>query len=747
MKNRNTKIYSLLLAVAVLSMLSSCRAYVWKPKGPVGRSGPVKQIIVDKKNSKKLYAATENGGVWVISDYTDETSLWRPLTDDLENLQTRGFDVSKRDPDVMVMGNGLGNLHLSRNGGESWSKINTQNFGYIRKIAIDDVLGTILTFHVASEKGLFTIEVRGNGQNPIIHDDRTIDKEILDFVIDRNSERQNVRYYAARNDSVFKSIDYGRTWEHKLIRTSSSAMIKIALPAKNGETVVKDGNQHFLLNDSPRGFVPLAAPDSVGFGSDVGYRNRFGGRNGDWHNAVAVDPDNTNRILVGLTHLESSDDYGRTFERFPYSHEDFHHIVYNGNHIFVANDGGVFQLNRNEDGSFNKKNGKLEGLINLNRGLNTYEFYRVAVSGKTAVGNADHNGIKYTQNLNSDEPIWEDVYGSGYGNNGLENDFVYKDLKSPDRFFVQFEGTHLLRLQIPYRAADNDLFFLSHPDTLPNPYIRIQSDALNQKYNNLNYPLGTIAQDPRDSIQTMLIASHDSDNRTVDYDTNFSIKIARNSDVNPSGIAVQKISRTNPSEFSYDRAEIENQTFPTWRISHNNGKIPIVSIAYSPIINKNEVYAYALDESGKVLSKENPNTTEVWSTQGKIKIQKDETMRQLLVDYTNAKRLIAISHERIFVSNDAGSTWVNLDFDLTNENKINTIAQHPINPNTLFIGTDRGVYYNKRNNWIKFGKNLPNAPVMQISIEGGALYATTFGRGLWRCSLNNKRRFLWASGS
>ncbi len=137
-----------------------------------------------------MYAATENGGVWVLSNYTDENSIWRPLTDKLENLQTRGFDVSQRDPNTMVMGNGLGNLHFSKDGGLSWSKINIPSLGYIRKIAIEDVLGTILIFNVASEKGLYKIEVRGNGQSPIIRPETILNQEVLDFVIHRNSERK-----------------------------------------------------------------------------------------------------------------------------------------------------------------------------------------------------------------------------------------------------------------------------------------------------------------------------------------------------------------------------------------------------------------------------------------------------------------------------------------------------------------------------------------------------------------------------
>ncbi len=720
----------MLLAVVLLSMLSSCRTYIWTPKGPVGKSGPVKQIIVDKNDSKKLYAATENGGVWVIADYTDETSLWRPLTDDLENLQTRGFDVSKHDPDVMVMGNGLGNLHLSRNGGESWSKINTPNFGYIRKIAIDDALGTILIFNVASQNGLYKIEVRGNGQNPIIHDDRTIDKEILDFVIDRNSETQNVRYYAARNDGVYKSIDYGRTWKNIIsVDSTENGMIKIAQPSEEDITVVKIDRKLFSNNNLNGRFDSINRPVDDKFtraNSDISYRNRFGGNTNDWNHAIAINPKIPEEIIFGTFKPFSSNDNGGNWSAIGYGHEDLHDIVYVNDDVLTATDGGVVKLIRNRSGDL------VPGHQYLNNGFNTFQFYRIAMTGNNAVGNADHNGIKYTQNLNNDEPTWEDVYYSGYGDNSLENDFVHKDNKNPNRVFVAFDNESLLRLKIPFDNERPDDFTEHHDSILPvKPFTRFVDDSFctkngipynncNQYYNNLNYALGTLAQDPRSSSNTMLLSSHDSPNKRINQNDEFLIKISKNANQNP----------------------VNGE--PTWSISHNNGKIPIVSIAYSPYENGR---AYAMDESGKVLLNIDPDSTDTWAVQNTSTIQKGETMRQLIVDRTNENRLVAISNERIFVSADAGSTWVNLPFALSNENKINTIAQHPTNANTVFVGTDRGVYSYKRNRWVKFGKNLPNAPVMQISIEGGSLYAATFGRGLWKCSVNSQRRFVRPAGS
>lgn len=746
-----------LLALAILSILVGCRTtYTWQAKGPIGKSGPVKQIIVDKKDSKKLYAATENGGVWVISDYTDENTLWKPLTDRLENLQTRGFDVSEHDPNIMVMGNGLGNLHLSRNGGRSWSKIDLPSFGYIRKIAIEDRLGTILIFNVASQNGLFKIEVRGNGQNPIVRPETIGDKEILDFVIDRNSERQNVRYYSARNDGVYKSIDYGRKWE-KVLLDSSGSMIKIARPSKNGVTVIKVGRQLFA-NDSLRRnqFSSINRPPDNKFtasNSDISYRNPFGGRGDDWNHAVVINPKNSNEIVYGTFKPFYSSDKGASWAAVGFGHEDLHDIVYVNDDVLTATDGGVIRLIRNNDGDL------ITGHEYFNKGLNTFQFYRMAVNGTTAVGNADHNGIKYTENLNSEAPVWEDVYYSGYGNNGLENDFVYKDIKNPNRYFVQFQSMKLLRLNMPYRrysraAPGNDLFVFHDPDpsAFLNPFTLVQDsdpcikngDSLfncNQFYNNLNYPIGTIAQDLRPASNTMLVSAHNSSSGTINSSNVFSIKITKEANKNPVGTSVS--GGEDNDNRTWDYGALSNQDFPEWTVSHNNGNTPIVSMAYASEENGN---VYALDELGNLIFNKDLDSAYSWSRKTKVPSRPEELMRQLIIDKTNQENLFAISHDRIFRSSDSGQSWTILTLNLTNQNKINTIAQHRSRSETYFVGTDRGIYTSIDNGgrWHLLCDNVPNAPVMQLFTESDYLYAVTFGRGLWRCNLKRPiRKWIW----
>ena len=59
-------------------------------------------------------------------------------------------------------------------------------------------------------------------------------------------------------------------------------------------------------------------------------------------------------------------------------------------------------------------------------------------------------------------------------------------------------------------------------------------------------------------------------------------------------------------------------------------------------------------------------------------------------------------------------------------------------PGVLFLGTTRGVYVSENDGyrWTRLGTDLPRVPVTNLVFENTKLYASTFGRGLWRCSFS-----------
>ena len=91
--------------------------------------------------------------------------------------------------------------------------------------------------------------------------------------------------------------------------------------------------------------------------------------------------------------------------------------------------------------------------------------------------------------------------------------------------------------------------------------------------------------------------------------------------------------------------------------------------------------------------------------------------------------------EKIYYSNDVGENWQNLS---------GTLPNIPINCITIddnldaYIGTDAGVFFKSAlmPDWQPFFNGLPQIPVTDLHIRAGVLYASTFGRGIWKSEIH-----------
>jgi ligand-binding sensor domain-containing protein len=65
---------------------------------------------------------------------------------------------------------------------------------------------------------------------------------------------------------------------------------------------------------------------------------------------------------------------------------------------------------------------------------------------------------------------------------------------------------------------------------------------------------------------------------------------------------------------------------------------------------------------------------------------------------------------------------------------LHSLVAAPGSTTTLYVGADIGVFVSSDDgaNWYSFNDHLPNAVIGQIFWDNGYLYATTYGRGLWR---------------
>jgi len=89
----------------------------------------------------------------------------------------------------------------------------------------------------------------------------------------------------------------------------------------------------------------------------------------------------------------------------------------------------------------------------------------------------------------------------------------------------------------------------------------------------------------------------------------------------------------------------------------------------------------------------------------------------------------------VYVTEDYGETWKNITSNLPKDYSVYVIKEDPINPNLLFVGTEKSVYfsYDRGLSWAKLGSKLPTVAIHDLVIHprDGDLIAGTHGRSIW----------------
>jgi len=673
----------------------------------------------------------------------EKSAIWKPLSDQLENLQMRGLAKSSRDENYIVTANALGFVYHTKDHGKTWEKVTDQNFQYVRRILMEEgirkrlvngkvVTVNVTTLWVAGCTGLYRISLFDHQfqetrqlwpQNNAVPNANSAycsdpSRDVLDVV--KQPSNSDVLFIGVRTSGVWETTDGGENWPRSSWADwailgdnesgTQSQMIKLAINdsrvvAKMGRNVIKAD-----LSDASLVWASTTMPEwgrdkydnLLAGGSDIGYRGNYSDKMGEWTNAIAIHPTDPEIIVAGQQFLFLYDGERGWGSKIKYKHEDVQSLVFSpdGKWLYVANDGGVFRYLTSDL--------RTASPTDLNKGLVTIQFYRVGINGPVVVGNADHQGIRGIKDINASKPVWEpDLLGNSvYGNTSLENDFVFADPHIKNRFYISFQDLNLLRLRFPLSGSPGFEFKPFEPANSPvQPYTRLDT---NRKVNNqLNYPVGTVAFDPRGPTgdkYIILTAAHVTPNAT----------------------------------FSIMMTDKGNAIPPEWTLSYGPVSTPIVSIAFSTTEARK---VYALDEAGSVIVKDDiDDALAPWHTVSSFTVEPGDFARQITVDIKTPGKLYAMTHRKFLVwdSSNPNPTWTPLgQSSLQNTGKFNCLASHPTKSNILFLATDTGVFESTDGGftWRSIDGVLPNAPVMQVITDGGYLYAVTFGRGLWRVRL------------
>ena len=92
----------------------------------------------------------------------------------------------------------------------------------------------------------------------------------------------------------------------------------------------------------------------------------------------------------------------------------------------------------------------------------------------------------------------------------------------------------------------------------------------------------------------------------------------------------------------------------------------------------------------------------------------------------------------VYASEDYGATWKSIGEGIP-ASPVNVIAEDPVNPDLLYIGTDNGAYvsFDRGNSWELFSSGLPNVAVHDIKVQPDQnhLLLGTHGRSIYKASI------------
>lgn len=732
----------------------------WEQLGPNNVAGRARTILVHPKTPNILYTSGAGGGLW---KSTDSGASWQALDDFLPVLAIGALAMDPRNPDTLYAGTGDNTIasfgvrgsgiYKSTDAGATWRRLESTNnydFRFVRSIIFSPVDSNRL--YVATNKGILTSNDGG---------------ESWTLALDRDIPNRGCQHLAIRTD---KTTDYvlascgvpaARTTGALLNKTEPgedpNAPAAIFLNKDAASTgsqwniVLTDpamGNSSIAIAPSNQNIVyVLASSTQAGPYKDgllAVYRSETGGeagsfvarlRNTDtgsqrvstmilgnpsaqlcsnspasqaWFvNVIAVDPLNPDRVFAASVDVFRSEDGGATWgqasawdsegARF-YAHADHHGLVfhpgYNGldnQTLYAATDGGIFRTD--------------------NATLGAVAKTQADICSRTGIGIVWRD---MNRNLATTQFYHGIVYPGGYAiagglqDNGTQRGSAggtnFKRILGGDGGFMAIDSLDANRIYASSqsfafrRSTDGGSTFQSATNG-----IRDGSDAFAF--------IAPLAQDPRDS-RTLWTGGR---------------SLWRTTDGAGSWVAAS--------------APIADRSFSSVTVSPHDSKVVYAGTRTGEIYRNDDALSSG-PGSDWVMSK---------ARQGWVS--------SILVDAADPAVVYAVyssfnrepGDAHLYKSFDRGETWQALDGDQIPDAPFFSIAQHPEDPNTLFLAGDLGLFVSNDGGqtWVREDESFPAAPTQYLTVRrdgsGSELYAFTYGRGVWRTRLTGDRAVCAAS--
>ena len=660
-----------------------------------------------------FYLAAAQGGIWKTENGGKD---WKPVFDDQPNGNTGSIAVAASDHSVLYVGTGEANIRgnvsfgtgifKSVDGGKSWKQV-WKTHGQIGTIAIDPrnadvayaaVFGS--PFGAGKERGVYrTTDGGRNWQRVLFKDELT---GASDVAIDPNhphvlfaglwqAKRQPWTMTSGGPGSgLYRSDDGGDTWKQ-----ITEHGLPLGEMGKIGVAVAR--------SDSSRVYALIEAKDGGLFRSDDGGENwerasaaRVLRQRAWYYSGMTVDPNDADVVWFPQVNLVKTADGGKTLVSIKGLHHGDNHDLWidptDTRRIMVGNDGGV-------DLSFDGGKSWFSPSIPLAQFYNVDADDRIPYHvGGTMQDWGTSTGPAYVLRGNG-APMVGDFYTAGGGEAG---DFQF-DRAEPGHIYAgEYSG-----------------------------YISHYQELTGQLRNVTIYPhnmSGHGAIDGKYRFQwTAPIATSPHDAKVIYHGANVLFK------------TTDRGAHWEPISGDLTRNDKAKQAWAGGPLTGDNTGVEvydtIFSVAESPVA-KDQIWVGTDDglvqltrDGGKNWLNVTPAKLPPWATvEGIEASRKDAGTAYVAVD---ARRLND-THPYLFRTRDFGKSWEQLGKGLPDDQHLFVLREDPIDPNLLYVGAERGVFYSRDGgaSFEDLRLNLPGIGVADMRVKHDDLILGT-RRSIW----------------
>jgi hypothetical protein len=439
----------------------------WSEVGPDNIGGRTRAFLISSQTPGLFFAAGVSGGLF---RSTNSGGVWEPVNDMQENLIVTCIAEAPNGDIYYGTGEGLysrvvggknsgfvgAGVFKSTDGGQTFNQIPSttpsstgDEFANIGKIEVDP--NNSSKIFIAAQRGIRVSTDGGDSwNNPLSGLAPSTDMTMT----------PSGHIWAKVGSLIYKSTDGNNFTE-----ISSTSPGATGLPRNTGRSRIavspEDDNYVYVINTNTSNDFSSAYRSTDGgttwtqIGAQNSFLNPHSGQ-GDYNNAVTVDPKDKNRIIVGgVTLWEWSAANGwqqiASNNRFTqvaslWVHSDVHNVVFHPldkNKMFVCSDGGISRSNDN-------------GLtwVPIVKSYNTIQFWDIGVGADGAVigGTQDNSNILVNPNAQ---------FFNRTGTTLNSGDGGYADISklNPDIIFLESQYGNALR-SVDYGGSFGNFFDL-----------------------------------------------------------------------------------------------------------------------------------------------------------------------------------------------------------------------------------------------------------------------------------------------